>query len=82
MARIVPVAWYAVCKLYNYIANMNKEQKDALEIAVAGHNLLLLGSAGTGKSFTVCEIYKRLSDSGKKVQLTCSTGIACSLYHK
>ena len=52
----------------------------AFDIASGGHSLLLLGSAGTGKSHVIKEICKELSKKGKKVQLTCSTGIACAMY--
>lgn len=59
---------------------MNLEQKTAFDIALKGHNLLLLGTAGTGKSFLINSIAKALTDIGKRVQITCSTGIACSVY--
>ena len=59
---------------------MNLEQESAVKIASEGHNLLLLGFPGTGKSFVIKEIFKNLSDQGKKVQITCSTGIACQVY--
>lgn len=59
---------------------MNEEQNLAHGLAVNGHNLLLLGPAGTGKSYVVSEIYRTLTDSGVNVQITCSTGIACSVY--
>ncbi|WAR18196.1 hypothetical protein MAR_000034 [Mya arenaria] len=43
---------------------MNQLQQAAIDIALEGHNLLLLGSAARGKT----------------VQITCSTGIACNFY--
>ena len=61
---------------------MNNLQKEAIDIAIEGHNMLLLGSAGTGKSFVVNDIAKQLKERGKHVQLTCSTGIACSVYRE
>lgn len=60
---------------------MNVEQKLAIEIALCGHNLLLLGAAGTGKSYVIREIYKSLKAKGQNVQIICSTGIACNVYH-
>ena len=60
---------------------MNLEQEQAIDMAVQGHNMLLLGSAGTGKSFVIKEIEKRIAGKGRKVQITCSTGIACHVYH-
>jgi ATP-dependent DNA helicase PIF1 len=59
---------------------LNKNQQLAVNDASKGHNILLLGSAGTGKSYVLCEIYDTLTSQGKKVKLTCSTGIACSVY--
>lgn len=59
---------------------MNVLQKKAFDVALEGHNLLILGSAGTGKSFVAKEIARCLKQKGKHVQITCSTGIACSVY--
>ena len=59
---------------------LNEGQAEALQIAREGHNLLLMGSAGTGKSHVVNEIYDNFTREGKHVRLTCSTGIACSVY--
>ncbi|MCG8033942.1 MAG: AAA family ATPase, partial [Candidatus Thiodiazotropha taylori] len=59
---------------------LNRGQQEALELAREGHNLLIMGSAGTGKSHVLTEIFDNLTEEGKKVQLTCSTGIACTIY--
>lgn len=40
----------------------------AINIALEGLNLLLLGSAGTGKSFVIKEIARRLKLNGKNVR--------------
>jgi len=61
---------------------MNTKQKRALECAVLGHNLLILGAAGTGKSFVLNTIAHAIRQMGRKVQLTCSTGIATALYRQ
>ena len=58
----------------------NSCQSLALDMAKAGHSMLIQGSAGTGKSFVVNEIVKQLTSEGNRVQLTCSTGIACAVY--
>lgn len=55
---------------------MDRIQQKALEIAVKGHNVLLTGFPGTGKSFTICQIAKELKDMAKNVQVTASTDIA------
>ena len=47
--------------------------------AVEGHNLLVYGEAGTGKSRTIAEICSRLQKE-KNVQVVCSTGIACEVF--
>ena len=46
----------------------------------SGHNALITGKAGTGKSFLVQEIFKSLVRSGKHVRIVCSSGIACTVY--
>ena len=53
------------------------EQKQAVDAAVSGHNMLLCGQAGTGKSFTLKSIYRTLRNDGKRVALLCTTGMAC-----
>jgi ATP-dependent DNA helicase PIF1 len=62
------------------ITSMNSRQKEVLDLALAGHNLVITGQAGTGKSFIVGELVKNLRASGRTVQLTCTTGIACLNY--
>lgn len=44
---------------------MNEKQRLALSRAIEGHNLLLLGQSGTGKSFTVEHIHSGLTEKGK-----------------
>jgi predicted ATPase len=46
-----------------------------------GHNLVLTGQGGTGKTYTIQSCYDQLRISRKRVQLTCYTGIACRQYH-
>jgi thymidine kinase len=59
---------------------MNSKQQQALDIAIAGHNLVIIGPAGTGKSFLLRKIKDSLSSLGKSVKLCCSTGIACNIF--
>ena len=47
------------------------------EAVVTGHNILILGAAGTGKSFLVKKLFNTLKTK-KTTQLTASTGIAAS----
>jgi len=54
------------------------DQKQAMKLALEGHNLFITGKAGTGKSYTLNKIIKKLKDKGKKVAVTASTGIAAT----
>jgi ATP-dependent DNA helicase PIF1 len=57
---------------------MNEGQKSAFELASAGHNLFITGAAGTGKSFLLKHIIKRLRLI-RTVAVTASTGTAAFL---
>ena len=59
---------------------LNEKQTQALNIAEYGHNVLVTGQGGTGKSFLIKEIAKALTENMVTFQITCSTGIACTLY--
>lgn len=50
---------------------------DILKTAQEGHNILILGQPGTGKSYTLKEIAKTLRGQ-KNVQMTASTGLAAA----
>ena len=51
-------------------------QSEALDKALEGHSLLILGQSGTGKSFILKVSVKILFKIGKSVKKTASTGIA------
>lgn len=51
-------------------------QERATELALQGHSLFLTGQAGTGKTYTLNSIIKTLTENGKRVTRTASTGIA------
>ncbi|XP_053382006.1 uncharacterized protein LOC128549396 [Mercenaria mercenaria] len=57
---------------------LNKLQEEAVNLAITGHNLFINGPAGTGKTYTIKEVYHRLTALGKSVAITCTTGIACT----
>jgi ATP-dependent DNA helicase PIF1 len=57
-------------------STLNAEQRQCVELVLAGHNVFLTGSAGTGKSFTLAALTSALRDAGKRVEVTASTGIA------
>ena len=56
---------------------LSQDQSEALNACVMGHNVLITGQAGTGKSYIIGHLKKRLSEMGKNVSVTASTGIAC-----
>jgi DNA replication protein DnaC len=39
------------CKTVNNRRKMDEDQLQAYQLALSGHNLLILGQAGTGKTF-------------------------------
>ena len=51
-------------------------QKETCDAVLKGHNVLLLGQGGTGKSFLLSIIKKELTKLGKSVSITGSTGVA------
>lgn len=55
---------------------LNEEQKYALKCVSEGKNILLTGSAGTGKSYTIKYIIEYLNNANKKYAITASTGTA------
>ncbi|XP_053388253.1 uncharacterized protein LOC123543993 [Mercenaria mercenaria] len=57
---------------------LNKLQEEAVNLAITGHNLFINGPAGTGKTYTIKEVYHRLTALGTSVAITCTTGIACT----
>ena len=65
----------AICFL-----SLTDEQRKVLETALAGHNLLLSGQAGTGKSFVVEGLVRELRRCGRRVVVVCSSGISSSVY--
>jgi ATP-dependent DNA helicase PIF1 len=61
------------------VSMLSPSQRRAYNAAVAGRNLFITGSAGTGKSFLLKHIYNALNMSGKKVHVTALTGCAAYL---
>lgn len=51
-------------------------QTTAHSYAIEGKSFFLTGSAGTGKTYTLCAIIKSLKEQNKRVAVTACTGIA------
>lgn len=54
------------------------KQALALEIMLSGENIFLTGAAGSGKTFTLNRFIKLAKNSGKKVSVTATTGLAAT----
>ena len=55
-------------------------QAQIVSVASRGHNLLITGQAGTGKSTVVEEIISNLNAVSLKVAVVRSSGVACTVY--
>lgn len=58
---------------------LNKEQVNVMDLAMDGHNVFVVEKPGTGKTYTVKRVVSILKQT-KQVTITCTTGMACSLY--
>lgn len=58
---------------------MNTEQKNAYDAIVDGHNVLLTGGAGVGKSYVIRNVLSWARSNGIKIGCTASTGSAAIL---
>ena len=62
------------------MATMNEQKIFAEENILDGHNNVLTGQAGTGKTFLLKDIVSTLKFSERKNSLLCTTGIGCMQY--
>ena len=62
--------------------NLTPEQAEIFQFARNGHNILVTGQAGTGKSRVVNTIRDDSRQHGLKVAVICSSGIACQVYDR
>ena len=58
---------------------MDEKQKSAFNASVFGHNTVITGQAGSGKTFVAQQVFDYLKNE-RKTYVTCSTGIACQRY--
>ena len=61
---------------------LNEDQNTIVKFAFEGHNLLITGQAGVGKSEVVRTIIRTAKARGNKIALICSSGIACQVYDR
>jgi ATP-dependent exoDNAse (exonuclease V) alpha subunit len=62
--------------MQNDVLTLTRDQERAIEIAMRGGNLNILGASGTGKSVLIRELVRRMENQSKKVYTTATTGIA------
>jgi ATP-dependent DNA helicase PIF1 len=53
-------------------------QDHALEIMLEGHNVLLTGQAGAGKTYVLNEFIRQAKKAGKHIAVTATTGLAAT----
>ena len=61
--------------------HLTPEQKTAVDMALNGHNFVLTGQAGTGKTHVIQTILGLMTKRGICVNIVCSIGLACNNYH-
>ena len=59
---------------------MTAKQTAVSELIMKGHNVIITGQAGTGKTYLAIQVASNLKKKGKNVSVVCSTGKAASLY--
>ena len=59
---------------------LTSEQSNIVKIAEGGHNLLVTGQAGTGKSHLVRALRRNLQRKGKNVAIVCASDISVAVY--
>jgi ATP-dependent DNA helicase PIF1 len=67
--------------VFSINTRVTDEQKAIIRTVETGHNVFITGQAGTGKTFLVKEIYRRLKICGKILAVICSSGVAVSVYY-
>ena len=60
---------------------INADQERIVTFAAKGHNLLITGQAGVGKSEVIKQIIVAKA-RGRKIGMICSSGIACQVYDR
>jgi type II secretory pathway predicted ATPase ExeA len=58
------------------MANLTAKQEEVIGAIMNGHNLVVCGQAGTGKSYVLKHAIRKLRSCGKNVAVTATTGVA------
>ena len=61
---------------------LNYKQAEVVAFVKQGHNALITGQAGAGKSEVVSHIIRNALSVGKSVAVVCSSGISCTVYER
>ena len=60
--------------------HLTEEQQNVAKFALSGHNMVVLGGAGVGKTTVVQAIRKLFTAQGKKCQIVCASSVSCIPY--
>ena len=71
-------SWFS--RFHQMSENLTLEQTEVFQFAKSGHNLLVTGQAGTGKSRVVNAVSDDCQQLDLRVSVICSSGIACLVY--
>ena len=64
------------------MVDLNTQQAEVVAFVKQGHNTLITGQAGVGKSEVVRYIIRNALSARKSVALVCSSGISCTVYKR
>ncbi len=56
--------------------------QEGVKLVEAGHNCVVTGQAGTGKSYFLRNTISKITSKGKRVAVLCPTGIAATQFLK
>lgn len=74
-------ACWHVLLYFDYLrVKLNEDQVQIVNFALEGHNLLITGQAGVGKSEVIKAFIGKAKEAGKEISVVCSRGISCQVY--
>ena len=66
---------------FTEISKMMQPEEEVLWLCKNGHNVLITGQAGTGKTTLLKKVHATCASQGRIVAVTASTGIATTQFH-